>query len=491
MRIAEEREQSLDAVAAPEQVWVGKPWYAHSGLLTFGVMVLAVALGFAALVVPWQAFLGLGLAALVLAAVVRSTYLGLLVAVWWMYIRPDEFVPGLSRLHMQKLLVLIILVALFMRRSERMPVFKPVAPQTWAILGILGAAALSVVFAVWKGGAFSILDRLVRYSVYYFVAVMLLKTEGRVCGYIWTVVFASALLAFSAIHNYHTGDVVVSGELQRATGANVLFQDPNDLAAAMAMGLPMAYFSIWAARSRSGKLFAAIAVAAMLFGIVFTGSRSGALSVAALFLFTLFVTPRRSLMALVGIVALAVLWFSASPEYKERILSIKQVVSGQSEDPSATIRRMAWDAGRRMFFEHPFIGVGAGNFPNVWATEYTDPGEKPLWKNAHSLYYQLASEQGVVGIAVWGYLVLSIFWSNRKTRKLLCALESRSSPLYFLSYSVDLALLSVLVSGVFVSILYYPFMFTLAAIAAAMDRVVRASVGETGDTSACAVSVVS
>ncbi len=123
-------------------------------------------------------------------------------------------------------------------------------------------------------------------------------------------------------------------------------------------------------------------------------------------------------------------------------------MSGQSEDPSATIRRMAWDAGRRMFFEHPFIGVGAGNFPNVWATEYTDPGEKPLWKNAHSLYYQLASEQGVVGIAVWGYLVLSIFWSNRKTRKLLCALESRSSPLYFLSYGVDLALLSVLVSGV-------------------------------------------
>jgi hypothetical protein len=129
MRIAEEREQSLDAVAAPEQVWVGRPWYAHSGLLTFGVMVLAVALGFAALVVPWQAFLGLGLAALVLAAVMRSTYLGLLVAVWWMYIRPDEFVPGLSRLHMQKLLVLVILVALFMRRSERMPVLSLLRPR--------------------------------------------------------------------------------------------------------------------------------------------------------------------------------------------------------------------------------------------------------------------------------------------------------------------------------------------------------------------------
>jgi len=453
------------------EVWVGEtPWHHRAGFVGSAIVVLSVALGIAALFVPWQVFAGLVLGAAVLGLAWRSAYIGLLVALAWVYVRPDEFVPGLHHLHMQKLLVFIVLAAMFMRRGERKPILSPGAAQTWALLGILAVVAASVPFAVWKGAAFSTLDRLVRYSVYYFVALALVIDIPRLRGYLWTLIGASAFLAFAALHNYRTGDVILSGELQRATGVNAMFEDPNDLAAAMTMALPLAYYSIWGAKSLAGRLFALATVAALVFGVVLTGSRSGTVTVAALSLLILWRTPRRGLVALCGAAMLIGFWFSASPQYRERILSIGKPGKEGQEDPSVVIRREAWAAGKQMFKEHPLIGVGAGNFPNAWAQLYTDELERPIWKNAHSIYYQLAGELGVVGIAAWGALVFTVFRDNRRVRRRLQRSGHGDGYLRYVTYGVDAALVSLLLNGVFLSILYYPFMFTLASLTAVLTR---------------------
>ncbi|MGQ9525659.1 MAG: O-antigen ligase family protein [Armatimonadota bacterium] len=460
---------------APEgavlEVWLGEtPWYRRPGVVGFTVVAVSIALGIAALFVPWQVFAGLVAGVVVLTLAWRSAYVGLLIATAWVYVRPDEFVPGLHHLHMQKVLVLVVLAAMFMKRDARKPIFGPGAAQTWALLGILAVVAASVPLALWKGAAFGTLDRLVRYSVYYFVALALVIDVPRLRGYVWTLISASAFLAVAAFHNYRTGDVVLSGELQRATGVNAMFQDPNDLAAAMTMALPLAYYSIWSAKSLAGRLTALGSAAVLVFGVVLTGSRSGTVTVALLYLLILCRTPRRGLVVLLGSAMLVGFWFGASPQYRERILSIGKPSKEGLEDPSVVIRREAWAAGRRMFWEHPLIGVGAGNFPNAWAELYTNELDRPFWKNAHSLYYQMAGELGVAGIAAWGVLVFTVFRDNRRVRRRLRQSGAGGDYLRYVTYGVDAGMISLLSNGLFLSILYYPFIFTLASLTAVLIR---------------------
>lgn len=476
------------------EVWLGEtPWYQRAGFIGFAIVALSLTLGIAALFVPWQVFAGMAVGAVVLAFAWRSAYIGLLVATAWVYVRPDEFVSGLHRLHMQKLLVFVVLAAMFMRRGERKPIFNPGASQTWALLAILAVVAVSVPFALWRGAAFGTLDRLMRYSVYYFVALALVIDIPRLRGYLWTLIGASAFLAFAALHSYNAGDVVLSGELQRAMGVNAMFQDPNDLAAAMTMALPLAYYSFWGAKSWLGRVFAVVTVAALIFGVMLTGSRAGTVAVAALSLLILLRTPRRGLVALCGTVMLVGFWFSASPEYRERILSIGKPSKEGREDPSVVIRREAWSAGRQMFKEHPLIGVGAGNFPNAWAQLYTDDLERPLWKNAHSIYYQLAGELGTAGILAWGALVFTVFRDNRRVRRRLRMMGHEDDYLRYVSYGVDAAMASLLLNGMFLSILYYPFVFTLASLTAVLTRLAHEAEPKSaeGRQELCVVSAAS
>jgi O-antigen ligase len=82
--------------------------------------------------------------------------------------------------------------------------------------------------------------------------------------------------------------------------------------------------------------------------------------------------------------------------------------------PLATkISRLGWWlAGLKMFGDHPFLGVGPGNFPSAFLAY--KPGGVPNTLYAHSFPIELLAETGLAGLA--GLVYFSAAWFERLRR---------------------------------------------------------------------------
>ncbi len=96
-------------------------------------------------------------------------------------------------------------------------------------------------------------------------------------------------------------------------------------------------------------------------------------------------------------------------------------------DPSTKQRIYLWRDTARMAFDHPFVGVGAGNFEYVFP-EYAsqksfnikrwmqDRHEGDLMHfRVHNEYLEILVETGVVGLAAFSVLVGSILWRGMQS----------------------------------------------------------------------------
>jgi O-antigen ligase len=63
----------------------------------------------------------------------------------------------------------------------------------------------------------------------------------------------------------------------------------------------------------------------------------------------------------------------------------------------AVVERMAhWQAGWYMFLDHPWLGVGAGNYAEAYATYFIGSWREPLG-HAHNYYLNILAELGILG----------------------------------------------------------------------------------------------
>lgn len=77
-----------------------------------------------------------------------------------------------------------------------------------------------------------------------------------------------------------------------------------------------------------------------------------------------------------------------------------------TDENFATVQRMAfWQTAVGMWEDHPWVGVGPGNYPVAYARYYVHPAfSEPLAGHPHNIYLQLLAEVGLVGLAA--YLLL-------------------------------------------------------------------------------------
>src|SRR5213075_2121097 len=88
---------------------------------------------------------------------------------------------------------------------------------------------------------------------------------------------------------------------------------------------------------------------------------------------------------------------------------------GDSNDSTRNDRLYMWRRSTEMFLDNLIVGVGAGNFP-VRVSEYElkseefDPAVQHLHggRVAHSLYFTLIPEYGLVGIFLYGGATLLV-----------------------------------------------------------------------------------
>jgi O-antigen ligase len=257
----------------------------------------------------------------------------------------------------------------------------------------------------------------------------------------------------------------------------------------MGMAIPFAYFLILSETSRLKKILFALAIPVFLGATVAAdnASKGGFIGICVAFLYCLARSPRKGLtLGTAAVVALLVLG-SAGPKYWEEIASITETESGTADD-----RKELWTIGMRMFAANPVFGVGPSSFR--WTIgEYQSDEQREKYgrdlggtKVAHSLFVELFAEMGLTGAVVLGALVWRTWRDLRRVERGEPGRHEARPPdaeQLRLGRYADAAtgsILACLVNGLFLSLLYFSYLYFLVALAGAVAQVSRARMAAPG-----------
>jgi len=235
--------------------------------------------------------------------------------------------------------------------------------------------------------------------------------------------------------------------------------DENDVALALCMALPYAYLGRTVFyKSAVGRLMGTACALMIAVGVVASESRGGFVALLVTALAIIWFSPHRVRNLLVVAVLGGALYLGMSQAYLNDMSTIND-----KQDSTRVARLYSWGRGWEMFLDNPVIGVGAGNYP--WrVAEYQErsTAENVLGRSlggrvAHSMYFTLFPETGLVGTAL--FFAMLIIGVNR-LRRIVRQLAGRADPDALVVRQMAVAGLAsvfgLLSGGAFVSVLYYP-----------------------------------
>jgi O-antigen ligase len=409
-------------------------------------------------------------------------YWGLLAFTAVLLLRPQDQIRALSPLHLAEVTAVLGIAPMMLHRfAHRLPVFRITSETTGIILFGLVIVATSP-FSIWPGGALEVFtDSYLKIAIVFVLMMNTLTTAKRLEQLTWLILLCCGFIAGRAVFDYARGiNLVEDGRL--AGPISGMFGNPNDLALNMVTFMPAAAIvALTRHHSMIKRLTAGAIVALMLAVVVFTKSRGGALGLivmlAALVILGRRVRPGFGVIAVIGVL-LAVpfmpqsFWMRMASMTDENV--DKREFTGSSE-----ARRIVMNEGIDTFVEFPLTGVGAGQFKN-----YNPPQRRERWREAHNVLIQVASETGLAGLLVFGFLIVRAALAAATTRRMLSRTKKNrgSDPLrlvmseadrravYSHTVAMTAGLIGWFVCAMFASVAYnWTFYYLLALIVAARE----------------------
>jgi putative inorganic carbon (HCO3(-)) transporter len=391
-------------------------------------------------------------------------FLGLLVFMTLHFVQPGEMVPALAPLRLELVYGIFILVVLIYNRSNTIKDILKNDPIVRATLFLEAVVVLTIPFAIWRGGAFGAATELSKMIVLELLMICLIDSQDRLRSILWLFVGFAMWFAGSSLVNYLQGQFYVVNGVERAQGTNSMVGGPNQLAGLLLSFFPFLVALILCSKSFFIRIILVGCAALTLFVLLLTGARIALLALIAVAIFYVLRSKRKVISLIVGLVLALTLWLSLPLQYQQRYLTVKQYAEGGQLDDSNKLRLAIWDAGWRMFLDHPILGVGAGQFPTAYGTLYSG-GEQRAWMNPHNLLLQVTCELGLVGLVVFGYFLIQIWKGNREI------IRRGESPGFGISYQFAVACSCMLIGVVVISsvshTLFRPYWYLLAGMVAA------------------------
>ena len=373
----------------------------------------------------------------------------LLLHVIFEYLRLHDIVPILDQLRIQTATtaaLILVVIAQTARGGVRL------TRQSCLLLGFLGLTVFGTLVATNNFYAYRFAYDLTLTLVGYFAITLILQNERDLKKFLSLLV---GIHIFIAVR-------VILGSGTRFTAGSSFLGDENDVALAMIVILPFVLYLFRQARSLPGRLFWGAGSVAILLAIIFTHSRGGFVGLAVMALYWA-ATSRNKKKAIGSLVLAAGLVLAvAPPGYWARMETLKDTGSG-----TAQTRRNNWAAARRMFYDSPIWGVGGNNFGVLlpdYGLEYSPERRPTKWgRAAHSMYFGLLAEFGLIGVLLIGSVLLWNFRDLRQVRS-LSQKGDCSASIAQLADCLRVSWVGFLVPATFLSVLQYPHLYYLTAL---------------------------
>lgn len=281
--------------------------------------------------------------------------------------------------------------------------------------------------------------------------VLLVLQVSRFANWRWLIfglVLAADANAVVGIYEFFGGSgalhLLINNRFFRAFGT---FGQPNPFGGFMGLVAPIAFVCVvgcgmrvwkkyrvdrvWSGSLLVQGIYYLLSLGLMLIAIGMSWSRGAWLGLAGAFLVIILAIPRVSWRGIglfvVLVVTFAGLWTAGvlPASIVDRISSSTQEffafedVRGVDITPDnfAVVERLAhWQVALNMFNEHPWLGVGFGNYEVVYPFYRLINWLEPLG-HAHNYYLNILAEVGVLGLLGYGKVWLSIILMTWRTRR--------------------------------------------------------------------------
>ena len=184
--------------------------------------------------------------------------------------RPEDWIPGLSNVPLAKIAGILALLALVFSLRHIRQRFPRKSYIYSFLIGQLFLA--SVLSPVWRGGALQTTLDFAKVLLIVVVMTVAVNTSKRLRLLIFVQAASVAMIAAVTVLK---GRLLV-GRLEGMLGGN--YSNPNDLALAIVISLPLCLALLFLTRNRLWKAAWALAMLVMAYAVFLTGSRGGFLS---------------------------------------------------------------------------------------------------------------------------------------------------------------------------------------------------------------------
>jgi len=267
--------------------------------------------------------------------------------------------------------------------------------------------------------------------------------------------FGALLAAFALIQNFTWDGRFYWLRATQYTGFGP-FVNRHHFAGYMAMLVPLPLGLILRVVRSQAQLLYGFAAALMGTAAIISGSRSGAISLAAALAFMAVLNrrshrhydsldPEHLSLAKLGPLAVVVMtmiagvhWIGAAPIVERFGGSVDQLVRSGTPDPS---RAIIWRATARIIRDYPLSGTGLGTYRTIYPT-YADSDKLFGLDYAHNDYLQAIADGGAAGgiVAVW--FIVATFSAIRR------GLHARDPLLAGLTLAAGAGIFAVLIQSI-------------------------------------------
>ncbi len=365
--------------------------------------------------------------------------------------RIQQVIPGLSSIRPGLITTLALILCLLGSKQVRLVFSFPQIKRTFLFIVLLFTY---IPFAEGARVAFLATVGMLLYLPFIFSCVLIINSKDKLLYICKVYVFILLFVCCYAL-------------LHGGSGPGGSINDENDLCLFIVCLLPLTLFVFVQEQKKLFRLFWLLVVLISLATIVTTFSRGGFIGMIVMGGVYWWFNKRKILILFCAIILGCGMLYFGGDIYQKEMSTVTD-----TSDNTANERLLTWKAAMKMFLDHPF-GVGGNNFPRHFPEYQTEELARNMWgRAAHSLWFTLIPETGVIGIVLY----LSIIFQNFKDiffiRQFHWA-EHQEEKKFFDAISLSLlaALFGFYAAGTFISVLYYPMFWYLTALVVCMRNV--------------------
>lgn len=386
-------------------------------------------------------YLILGLVTAGSLGALRHPWIGVMVWTWLSIMNPHRMTWGfIYTAPLAAVAACSVIAGMMITRRVSWP-FKGAPTVLLAVL--FGWITLSWQFGLDPAGDYAQWNKVAKIYAMVFVSLAVLQSKQHIIAFAWAAAGSLALLGIKG--GFFT---LITGGHYRVWGPPRSFiADNNEFALALVMTIPILRFlqqQLHAQWQRYAMTVAMLLCAAAVLG---THSRGALLAMSAMVAVLWWRGGSRVwgglLMLIVGVLLVQFM----PDSWSERMSTISEY----QEDASALGRISAWWNALGIARDYPFgVGFNAAR-PELFAAYSPYPERVHA---AHSIYFQVLGNHGIVGLALFVAVFLSTLWCAGVVRR-EGRMHPESSWCVQLASMAQVSLVGYLVGGAFLSLSYF------------------------------------